>query len=103
MALELTEYRTHIVASGAFGESAFNGGKRNAVVGLLFHFCIAFTAAAVYYATSRGLTSLLRRAFIGRLLYGDLFMSFAVIPLSRIPKRKLPAGAFVVNLRSTCL
>jgi hypothetical protein len=40
------------VASGALSESPFNGGKRIAVVGLLFHFFIAFAAAAVYYATS---------------------------------------------------
>jgi len=89
------------VASGALGESAFIGGKKSAVAGLLIHFSIAFTAAGVYYATSRRLPFLVRHALIGGILYGvaiHLFMSFAVIPLSRIPKRKFSAGAFLSQL-----
>jgi hypothetical protein len=74
--------------------------------GLLFHFSIAFTAAAVYYRTSRSLPFLLRRALTAGILYGvaiHLFMSFVVIPLSRIPKRKFSAGGFFANLPSTYL
>jgi hypothetical protein len=89
------------VASGALGESAFIGGKKSAVAGLLIHFSIAFMAAAVYYVTSRSLTFLPKHALIAGILYGvliHLFMSFAVIPLSRIPKRKFSAGAFLSQL-----
>jgi uncharacterized membrane protein YagU involved in acid resistance len=89
------------VASGALGESAFSGGKKSAVAGLLFHFSIAFTAAAVYYATSLTLALLLRHALISGILYGvaiHLFMSFVVIPLSRIPKRKFSVGGFLRQL-----
>ena len=70
-------------------------------MGLLFHFSIAFKAAAVYYATSRSLTFLLRQAFIGGTLYGvaiHLFMNFAVLPLFRIPKRRFSTGAFLSQL-----
>jgi hypothetical protein len=89
------------IASGVLGESAFKNGKRSAVVGLLFHFTIPFTAAAVYYTTSRSLTFLVSRAFICGIFYGvliHLFMSFVVIPLSRTPKRKFSADAFLNQL-----
>ena len=66
------------VASGALGESAFHGGKRSAVVGLPFHFSIAFTAAAVYHATSRSLPSLLRHVLTGGILYGVAILNLPV-------------------------
>ncbi len=89
------------IASGAFGESAFKGGKRSAGVGFLFHLFIAFTAAAVYYATSRSMTFLVSHAFACGIVYGvliHLFMSFIVIPLSRAPKRKFSASSFLSQL-----
>ena len=89
------------IASGALGESAFKGGKRSAAVGFLFHFSIAFTAAAVYYATSRSMTFLVSHAFVCGIVYGvliHLFMSFIVIPLSRAPKRKFSASSFLSQL-----
>jgi len=43
------------IASGALGESSFRGGKKTAALGFLFHFVIAFTAAAIYYIASRSL------------------------------------------------
>ena len=94
------------VASGALGESAFNGGKKSAVAGLLIHFSIAFTAAAVYYATSRSLAFLLKHALIGGILYDvaiHLFMNFAVIPLSRIPNANSRLALSSANLLSTRL
>lgn len=89
------------IASGAFGESAFKGGKRSAAVGCLFHFSIAFAAAALYYATSRSLPFLVSHALVCGISYGvmiHLFRSFVVIPLSRTPKRKFSASSFLSQL-----
>jgi hypothetical protein len=89
------------VASGALGPSAFQRGKQSVVAGFLFHFLIAFTAATTYYATSRALPILVTHAILCGMLYGaliHLFMTFLVIPLSRAPKRKFSASAFISQL-----
>ncbi|HWR16402.1 MAG TPA: hypothetical protein VN577_16385 [Terriglobales bacterium] len=74
------------VASGALGRAAFDGGWSTALLGLGFHFTIAFTAATVYYLASRKLTFLVQRAVLFGMLYGEfvfLFMHYVVVPLSR--------------------
>jgi len=89
------------IASGAFGHSAFQGGKKAATAGLFFHFLIAFTAASIYYASSRKLTVLLDHPLLSGLLYGvvvHLVMSRIVVPLSAAPKRKFSAKAFLTQL-----
>jgi uncharacterized membrane protein YagU involved in acid resistance len=89
------------IASGALGESSFRGGKKTAALGLIFHFVIAFTAAAVYYAASRSSPLLIARPILYGILYGvliHLFMTFVTIPLSRAPKRKFSAGFFISQL-----
>jgi tetrahydromethanopterin S-methyltransferase subunit G len=89
------------IASGALGESSFRAGKKTAALGLLFHFVIAFTAAAVYYAASRSFSLLITQAVLCGILYGTLihlFMTFVIIPLSRAPKRKFFPGFFLSQL-----
>src|SRR5258708_20738933 len=89
------------IASGAFGESAFKGGKRSAGVGFLFHFFIAFTAAAVYYATSRRMTFFVSHPFPYSIVYRvliHLFISFIVIHPSQSPNRKFSPSSFLVPL-----
>jgi uncharacterized membrane protein YagU involved in acid resistance len=90
-----------MIASGAFGPSAFQGGKKTATIGFFFHFLIAFTAAFIYYAISRRLTFLLDHPLLSGLLYGSavhLVMSRIVIPLSSVPKREFSAKAFLTQL-----
>src|SRR5438132_11577560 len=48
----------HGIASGLLGQRSFEGGMATAGLGLAVHFLIAFTAAAVFYATSRKFSSL---------------------------------------------
>ena len=76
------------VASGTLGEKARTGGLKTAALGLVLHFLIATTAAAVYYLASRQLRVLVNQAIICGILYGVivyLFMNFVVLPLSAIP------------------
>ncbi len=78
------------VAGGVYGKATYEGGWRTAVIGLLCHFLIAFTAAAVFYLASRKLRFLTERPVVAGLLYGEavfLFMNFVVLPLSAIGHR----------------
>jgi hypothetical protein len=90
------------VASGVLGAKAFTGGLKTAVLGLAFHFLIAFTAAAVYYLASRKLRFLITQAIISGVIYGlaiYLFMNFVVLPLSAIPfKMSYPPASLIGGL-----
>jgi len=81
------------IASGLLGPQAFQGGSATAALGLALHFFIAFSAAGVYYAASRKLAFLRKRAVAWGMLYGVavyMFMSWVVVPLSALPKSKAP-------------
>jgi hypothetical protein len=76
------------VAAGLLGRAAYAGGASTALLGLALHFGIACTAAAVYYAASRRMPFLLRRAVLAGMLYGIavfFVMNRIVLPLSRFP------------------
>lgn len=88
------------VASGLLGADAFKGGLGVAALGAALHFLIAFTAAAVYYAASRRLNLLLRRAFVCGVVYGVLIyalMNYVVVPLSAAPLRGTPPPVVLVT------
>jgi hypothetical protein len=46
-------YLFQAIAGGLLGMSSFQGGLATALLGAFFHFLIAFTVAAVFYAASR--------------------------------------------------
>lgn len=73
------------IAGGVFGARSMQMGWTSAGLGLMFHFTIAFTAAAVYYLASRRLRVMVEHAVVCGLLYGELvflFMYFVVLPLT---------------------
>jgi hypothetical protein len=74
------------IASGALGEKAFSGGIGTAALGAMFHFLIAFSAAGVFYLSSRKLSFMTRRPILSGALYGIAvytFMYWLVLPLSK--------------------
>lgn len=88
------------IASGVLGANAYNDGYASAALGIFFHFLIAFTAAAVYFAASRKVPLLTRRAVICGLLYGALvflFMQFVVLPLSAVASSRMTLPARLVE------
>jgi hypothetical protein len=88
------------VASGLLGADAFKGGAATDALGAALHFLITFTAAAVYYAASRRLNFLVRRAFVCGVLYGVLIyavMNYVVVPLSAVPPRGAPPPVVLVT------
>jgi hypothetical protein len=87
------------IASGVLGRSAFSMGNHSALLGLFFHFFIAFSATTVFLLTSRKLP-LAHRPF----LYGTLFgialyivMNYVVLPLSKIGLRPTPPLVPFIN------
>ena len=87
------------IASGVLGRAAFAMGHRSALLGLFFHFFIAFSATTVFLLASRKLP-LARRP----LLYGALFgialyciMNYVVLPLSKIGLRPTPPLVPFIN------
>ena len=75
---------------GLLGRQAFQGGAVTYVLGVLLHFFIAFSAAAIYYAASRKLTFLKEHPLVCGLFFGvavELVMSYIVLPLSALHAR----------------
>ena len=86
------------VASGLIGQKAFAGGAATAVLGLGLHFLIAFSLVAIFYAASRRLGFMLRRAVLAGLVYGLIVfgvMNLIVLPLSAAKPRHSLTGDLI--------
>jgi hypothetical protein len=86
------------IASGALGKSAFQGGLATAALGAVFHFAIAWMAAAVFVLATRGLEILKTHAVPAGLLYGAavyFFMNYLVPPLSAVAASTFHLGLFL--------
>jgi hypothetical protein len=86
------------VASGVLGADSYKGGWASAALGLVIHFFIAFSAAAVYFAASRKLKFLLRQPWLCGVLYGIavyMFMYMLVIPVTFSRRFNAPLSAII--------
>ena len=86
------------IASGALGQSAFQGGLATAALGAAFHFIIAWVAAGVFVLATRRLEILKTHAVPAGLLYGAavyFFMSYLVLPLSAVAASTFNLGFFL--------
>jgi uncharacterized membrane protein YagU involved in acid resistance len=73
------------IASGLLGTASYQGGAVTAVLGVFFHFIIAFGATIVFYLLSQKFKFFVRQAILFGLLYGIAvywFMELVVLPLS---------------------
>jgi hypothetical protein len=89
------------IASGLLGPRSFAGGLASALLGLLCHFVIAFSAAGVYFAASRGMRFLLQHATLSGALYGFavyFFMNRIVVPLSDARRHPFSFKLMVIGL-----
>ncbi len=91
------------IASGFLGRSAFQGGIAAVLLGVAVHFTVSFGAANTYYASARRFPLLVRRALLCGIAFGvpvHLFMTFVVIPLSKIGMR--PFVVFIISHLPAC-
>jgi uncharacterized membrane protein YagU involved in acid resistance len=88
------------IAGGVFGARSMQMGWTSAVLGLVFHFTIAFTAAAVYYFASRVLRAMVEHAIVCGLIYGELvflFMYFVVLPLTPLGPAHFSTATYITG------
>jgi hypothetical protein len=70
-----------------WGPPAFHGGAGTYILGVLLHFFIACSAAAIYFAVSRKLIFLTEHPLVCGMFFGaavQLVMSLVVLPLSAL-------------------
>lgn len=75
------------IAGGLLGPTALHGGTGAYVLGVVLHFFIACSAAAIYYAASRRLDFMAEHAVVCGMFYGIavfLVMNLVVLPLSAL-------------------
>jgi hypothetical protein len=75
------------IAAGLLGKSAFQGGAGTYILGVLLHFFIACSAAAIYFAASHRLKFLAEYPLVCGLFFGmavELVMTLIVLPLSAL-------------------
>ena len=76
-----------VIAAGLLGPQAVHGGAGTYVLGVLLHFFIACSAAAVYYAASLKLTFMKEHPLVCGLFFGaavEEVMNLIVLPLSAL-------------------
>jgi len=75
------------IAAGLLGSPAFQGGAGIYMLGVLLHFFIACSAAAIYFAVSRKLKFLTQYPVSCGLFFGgavEVVMTLVVLPLSAL-------------------
>jgi hypothetical protein len=89
------------IAGGLLGPQTYEGGLLTALLGLLCHFLIAFSAAAVYVAVSIWVGFLIQHAVLSGVLYGVavyFFMNRIVVPLSAARKYPFSMKMMIVGV-----
>lgn len=79
-----------VIAAGLLGRQAIHGGAGMYVLGLLLHYFIASSAAAIYYGASRKLLFLKDHPLVCGLFFGmavENVMNLIVLPLSALHSR----------------
>jgi hypothetical protein len=86
-----------VIASGWFGNAAFDGGWNTAAIGVASHFGIALAVAALFSALASRIPALLERPLVAGIALGIatfLVMRLIVLPLSAFP---FPVKMFTVG------
>jgi len=88
------------IASGLLGRQAYRGGIATAALGLLLHFVIALSAAAVYFLVSRKFPFLIQQAVVSGVLYGVAVYFFMqqVVALSATVKRPFSVQLLLIGV-----
>jgi hypothetical protein len=80
-----------VIAAGLLGRQAIHGGGTGTyALGVVLHYFIACSAAAIYYGASRKLRFMLEHPLVCGLLFGaavENFMNLVVLPLSALHSR----------------
>jgi len=89
------------IASGLFGKPAFTGGMVMALLGLLFHFFIAFSFTVAYFLLYSKIALPKKQPVISGLLYGIFvwaIMNLVVLPFTNVPKSPFDPARVMLNM-----
>ena len=90
------------VASGVFGkETAYAGGLTMSLLGLIFHFVIAFIWAILFFLIYPYFNKLVKNKWVAGILYGILvwiIMTRVVVPLSNTPKNPFKLSSAIIGV-----
>jgi hypothetical protein len=89
------------IASGVFGAEAFAGGLPYALLGLLFHYCIAMIWTLIFFFIAAPVTNVRRHPILAGVVYGVvvwLAMNLIVLPLSNIPPVSMTFGSAAIGM-----
>ena len=90
-----------VIAGGLLGRQAFQGGAGTYILGILLHFFIACSAAAIYYAVSRKLPFMVEYPLVCGLFFGAAVqevMNRVVLPLSALPPAAPQTPCLILGL-----
>jgi hypothetical protein len=89
------------VASGVFGKEAFSGGLPYSILGLIFHYIIAFIWTVIFFLVFPRIKLLSKSRLLTGLGYG-LFVWFimnrVVLPLSNISPRPFNLNQAIIGM-----
>ena len=90
------------VASGVFGkETAYAGGWTMSLMGLIFHFAIAFIWTILFFLLYPYFNKLVKNKWVAGILYGILvwiIMNRVVVPLSNTTKNPFRLSSAIVGV-----
>lgn len=77
------------IAGGFFGKEAFTGGAEMTIVGLLFHYLIAYSFTAFFFWIYPSVKFLSKNVVLTAIVYGIFIyvvMDLIILPFTRVPK-----------------
>lgn len=89
------------IASGVFGDEAFSGGTGIVLMGLLFHFIIAYSFTVLFFLIYPQIKFLQKNRIITGIVYGIfiwMIMNLIVVPLSNTPSLSMKAGRIIKSM-----
>ena len=89
------------IASGVYGPSSIDGGVLMIVVGLFFHFVIAYVVAIIYFYAYPKISVLSKYKVASGLIFGLgtwLVMTLLILPVTNVPKGPFDGGLAVIGI-----
>jgi uncharacterized membrane protein YagU involved in acid resistance len=89
------------IASAAFGKAAFAGGWQMPLLGLLFHFIIAYSFTTLFFLLYPSIKIMSKSIVITAIVYGIfifVIMSFVVLPLTKVPKLTFQLEKVIISV-----
>lgn len=89
------------IASGIYGPTAINGGLYMIIIGVFFHFIIAYACAIIYFYLYSKITVLNKYTNISGLVFGLgiwLVMNLLILPYTNIPKSPFDISLAIVGI-----